>query len=182
MLLERYGDGTAAGGSGRVVYYRRAAAEGAAARVLPGYDGQGAIGDRSLPPYEKGEDVLVDALLLSKADFLLKTASGVAEFAMWAAPALGARYLDLQYTDRFRLAAAAAVDAAAARRAARAAVARWRRERGAQAGGRRLLRRARTLGCARECAEFHRRAWPPRPGDPPCVHRRPCSKCDAPRS
>ena len=33
---------------------------------------------------------------------MVNTASGVAEFAMWAAPALGARYLDLQYTDRFR--------------------------------------------------------------------------------
>ena len=184
MLLERYGDGTAAGGSGRVVYYRRAAAQGATARVLPGYDGQGAIGDRSLPPYEKGEDVLVDALLLSKADFLLKTASGVAEFAMWAAPALGARYLDLQYTDRFRsqplppwTRRVPPVDGGAGGGRALAVGSEAHRSLVADA-----YCAALAAGCARECAEFHRRAWPPRPGAPPCVHRRPCSKCDAPRS
>ena len=117
---------------------------------------------------------------------MVKTASGVAEFAMWAAPALGARYLDLQYTDRFRS----------------QPLPPWTRrvppvDGGAGGGGGRALAvgseahrslvadafcAALAAGCARECAEFHRRAWPPRPGDPPCVNRRPCSKCDAPRA
>ena len=104
MLLERYGDGTAAGGSGRVVARRlpprrrRKRARGArAARVRRARRDR----DRSLPPYEKARG-RARRRAAAGTDFLLKTASGVAEFAMWAAPALGARYLDLQYTDRFR--------------------------------------------------------------------------------
>ena len=50
--------------------------------------------------YEKGEAALVDALLLSRCDFLLKTTSAVAEFALWVNPPLQHRHLDLQMTDR----------------------------------------------------------------------------------
>ena len=39
-------------------------------------------------PYRKGEDVLVDALLLAKCGFLFKCASAVGEYAMYFNPAL----------------------------------------------------------------------------------------------
>ncbi|KAL1525576.1 hypothetical protein AB1Y20_020430 [Prymnesium parvum] len=56
----------------------------------------------AISAYEKGAGVLVDALLLSQCDFLLKATSAVAEFALWANPSLHHRHLDLQITDRFR--------------------------------------------------------------------------------
>ena len=101
---------------------------------------------------------------------MVKTASRVAEFAMWAAPALGARYLDLQYTDRFRS----------------QPLPPWTRRVppvDGSKGGRALAvgsEAHRSLVADAFCAALA--AWPPRPGDPPCVNRRPCSKCDAPRS
>ena len=52
--------------------------------------------------YEKGTHVILDALLLSMCDFVLITVSAVAEFAMWVAPHLWTRHLNLQDTDRFR--------------------------------------------------------------------------------
>jgi len=42
----------------------------------------------NVSPYKKGEDVLVDALLLSKCDFLFKCASAVGEYALWFNPEL----------------------------------------------------------------------------------------------
>ena len=45
--------------------------------------------------------MLLDALLLSKCDFLLKTTSAVAEFAIWVNLALHDAHLDLQWEDRF---------------------------------------------------------------------------------
>lgn len=39
-------------------------------------------------PYQKGEDVLVDTLLLSKCDYLFKCAAAGGEYAMWFAPSL----------------------------------------------------------------------------------------------
>jgi hypothetical protein len=39
-------------------------------------------------PYRKGEDVLVDILLLSRCDYLFKSVSAVGEYAMWFNPAL----------------------------------------------------------------------------------------------
>ena len=50
--------------------------------------------------YLRGEDVLLDALLLAQCDFLLKSASAVAEFALWVRPQLHGHHLDLQATDR----------------------------------------------------------------------------------
>lgn len=44
----------------------------------------------------------MDALLLSKCDFLLKAASAVAEFAIWLNLALHEAHVDLQWEDRFR--------------------------------------------------------------------------------
>ena len=44
--------------------------------------------------------MLTDALLLSKCDYLLKTASAVAEFALWVNLKLHRDHLDLQYEDR----------------------------------------------------------------------------------
>ncbi len=41
-----------------------------------------------ISPYKKGEDVLIDILLLSQCDFLLKGASNVGEFALYFNPAL----------------------------------------------------------------------------------------------
>ena len=102
----------------------------------------------------------------------MKTASGVAEFAMWAAPALGARYLDLQYTDRFRsqplppwTRRVPPVDGGAGGGRALAVGSGAHRSLVADA-----FCAALAAGCARECAEFHRRAWPPRPGELADIH------------
>jgi hypothetical protein len=46
----------------------------------------------------KGEEVLIDALLLSRCDWLLHSASGVAEFAMYWNLRLHRRSVHLQYT------------------------------------------------------------------------------------
>jgi len=43
---------------------------------------------RDMSPYKKGEDVLMDILLLAKCDFLLKSASAVGEYALWFNPNL----------------------------------------------------------------------------------------------
>lgn len=47
--------------------------------------------------YQKGEDVLLDMLLLSRCDWLLHAASGVAEFAIYFNPQLHERSVHLQY-------------------------------------------------------------------------------------
>ena len=52
--------------------------------------------------HARGVDVLIDALLLSKCDFLLKASSAVAEFAIWANLDLHQRHIDLQWEDRLR--------------------------------------------------------------------------------
>lgn len=39
-------------------------------------------------PYKRGEDVLIDVLLLSRCDFLFKGAAAVGEFALWFNPSL----------------------------------------------------------------------------------------------
>ena len=46
--------------------------------------------------YTKGEDVLIDCLLLSKCDFLLKCTSAVGEYALYFNPQL--RCIDLNHT------------------------------------------------------------------------------------
>ena len=48
--------------------------------------------------YRKGEEVLLDALLLSRCDFLLHAASGVAELAIYWNPRLHLQSVHLQYT------------------------------------------------------------------------------------
>lgn len=50
--------------------------------------------------FRKGEEVLLDSLLLSRCDFLLHAASGVAETAMYWNPLLHNRSVHLQYTKR----------------------------------------------------------------------------------
>ena len=93
-----------------------------------GYVTANVIADGTIRAHTKGHDVLIDALLLSKVrhlaashpsitfsdlprvmpsyfskcDFLIKTASAVAEFAIWVNLRLHANHLDLQYEDRFR--------------------------------------------------------------------------------
>ncbi|KAL1515441.1 hypothetical protein AB1Y20_002067 [Prymnesium parvum] len=55
--------------------------------------------DRTLADnYRKGADALVDAQLLSRADFLLKCSSALGEFAVYFNPSLHARSLDVQLT------------------------------------------------------------------------------------
>jgi len=44
--------------------------------------------DNKTSPFKKGEDVLIDILLLSKSDYLLKGAAAVGEYAMWFNPKL----------------------------------------------------------------------------------------------
>jgi hypothetical protein len=43
---------------------------------------------RDMSPYKKGEDVLMDILLLGKCDFLVKGVSAVGEYALWFNPDL----------------------------------------------------------------------------------------------
>ena len=47
--------------------------------------------------YKKGEDALVDALLLSCANLLIKPASALSEFAVYWNPQLHNHTLELQY-------------------------------------------------------------------------------------
>ena len=51
---------------------------------------------------QKGFEVILDALLLSKCDFVLISTSAVSEFALWVAPHLWSHHIDLQATDRLR--------------------------------------------------------------------------------
>jgi len=44
--------------------------------------------DGSVSPYKKGEDVLIDILLLSRCRYLFKSVSAVGEYAMWFNPSL----------------------------------------------------------------------------------------------
>ena len=52
--------------------------------------------------YDKGLQVLLDALLLSKCDYVLISASAVSEFALWVRPHLWGHHLDLQSVNRFK--------------------------------------------------------------------------------
>ncbi len=75
--------------AGRLVYRRDVLRrEGNAA-----FTSSKAIGE----PYRKGEEVLLDTLLLSRCDFLLHSASGVAEFAIYWNYKLHRRSVHLQY-------------------------------------------------------------------------------------
>lgn len=56
----------------------------------------------SVDPYKKGEDVLLDILLLSSCDFLFKSVSAVGEYAMWFNPRLECH--DFALESRFRTA------------------------------------------------------------------------------
>jgi hypothetical protein len=62
----------------------------------------GAASASSKDGYARGMQVILDALLLSKCDFVLMSASAVSEFALWVAPHLWGRHLDLQTTNRFK--------------------------------------------------------------------------------
>ena len=53
---------------------------------------------RSADNYRKGEEVLLDALLLSRCDFLLHSASGVAEFAIYWGSRLHSNSVHMQYS------------------------------------------------------------------------------------
>lgn len=54
---------------------------------------------KGVSPFKKGEDVLIDMLLLSKANFLIKGASNVGEFALYMNPEL--QCVDLSINKRF---------------------------------------------------------------------------------
>eukprot|EP00966_Prymnesium_polylepis_P001632 37729-Prymnesium_polylepis.2 len=72
---------------------------GAAGRIVTfqeGYSVANVLLSHSLHGYEKGLDVLTDALLLSKCDFLLRATSAVAEYAIWVNLRLHEAELDLQ--------------------------------------------------------------------------------------
>ena len=49
--------------------------------------------DRSLDPYKKGMQVLLDAVLLSRCDVLLMASSHVSEFAVYLSPSLRLHYM-----------------------------------------------------------------------------------------
>jgi hypothetical protein len=78
-MVGRYGD---------TVVYRQA-----------GYTSANVISDARLGAREKGEDALLDALLLSGCDFVLKTTSALSEFALWLNVSLHDRHIDLQFED-----------------------------------------------------------------------------------
>jgi hypothetical protein len=78
-MVKRYGD---------AVVYRQA-----------GYSSANVIRDAALDAREKGEDALIDALLLSSCAFLLKTTSALSEFALWLNASLHERHIDLQFED-----------------------------------------------------------------------------------
>ena len=57
-----------------------------------------AFADKGLSDnYKKGEDALVDALLLSCANFIIKPASALSEFSVYFNPDLHNHTLELQY-------------------------------------------------------------------------------------
>jgi len=68
----------------------------------PGYWADDVIHGSDVSADHKGMQVLIDALLLSKCDFLLKSASSVAEFAIWVNLDLHWKHVDLQAEDRFK--------------------------------------------------------------------------------
>ena len=57
--------------------------------------------DTSVSAYKKGHDVLLDALLLSRCDSLLKSSSSVGEFAIYFNMSLHAHSLDLQFEQHY---------------------------------------------------------------------------------
>ncbi len=61
-----------------------------------GYATANVVRDPSLSRHGKGVDALIDALLLAHTDYLLKSTSALAEFAIWYNPHLGKAHLDLQ--------------------------------------------------------------------------------------
>ncbi len=73
--------------------------------LVVGYDSHRSINEivpvnlKEIPPHKKGEDVLIDTILLSRSEFLLKGASAVGEIALYMNPAL--RCLDLATDKRF---------------------------------------------------------------------------------
>jgi len=87
-------------------YYQRVADKyGTTGRLVSqgvGYETRHVVLDRRLFGGSKGDSVLIDALLLAHTDFLLKTTSAVAEFALWVQPHLHEHHLDLQVMDRFK--------------------------------------------------------------------------------
>ena len=57
-----------------------------------------AFADASLTDnYRKGEDALIEALILSCANFLVKPASALSEFAVYFSPSLHTHTIELQY-------------------------------------------------------------------------------------
>lgn len=54
---------------------------------------------QGVSPYQKGEDVLLDILLLSRCHFLLKCASAVGEYALWFNPEM--EFVDFATSSRF---------------------------------------------------------------------------------
>ena len=63
-----------------------------------GYATRNVVRDPSLPRHRKGEEALIDALLLAHTDFLLKGTSSLSEFAIWYNAHLIEAHLDLQLT------------------------------------------------------------------------------------
>lgn len=109
-LVARYGlavEGVGLGGRATLLSGTRGGARAHVSRGVvlvhtAGYESANVIADRRLSAFQKGLEVLLDALLLSKCDFLLKTTSAVAEFAIWLNFGLHDRHIDLQWEDRFR--------------------------------------------------------------------------------
>ena len=55
---------------------------------------------KNVSPYKKGEDPLLDILLLSRCDYLFKSVSAVGEYAMWFNPSL--ECTDFALTNEYR--------------------------------------------------------------------------------
>lgn len=61
-----------------------------------GYAVENVVRDPTLARARKGADAVIDALLLAHTDYLLKSTSALAEFAIWHSPRLADAHLDLQ--------------------------------------------------------------------------------------
>lgn len=61
-----------------------------------GFVTRAVVTDPRLAGGTKGDGALLDALLLARVDFLLKSDSAVAEFGLWLNPRLHWNHLDLQ--------------------------------------------------------------------------------------
>ena len=101
--LAAHADGLVVVATDEAAYLKRFTKRYGADRIVyaqGGYETDDPIHDASLLG-RSGEEAIIDALLLSQCDFLLKARSALAEFAIWVNLRLHWAHVDLQWEDRF---------------------------------------------------------------------------------